>query len=267
MTRTIAIALIAEDPRTQTRKVDEAVVGEYAERMLAGDPFPPIACRYDGKKYWLWDGYHRLAALRRIGQKFTQVKVEEGSLSDAEWDSCSVNASHGIPRSNAEKQEAVIKALKHPKSENLSSRSIARQCLVSRRMVDHWRAKLEGSPLPEELEEATEQRSGGHLSHLDENSSTIPRVEFLEPAEKMPTLIEESPPIEHPSVVLGQDGKHYPKQKAKVIELPTPAVRARRLVEELLELLSDDLELRELLEMVAARLRGEEEAKHGLSAV
>ena len=51
------------DGGTQPRaKIDQAVCDEYAERMKAGEKFPPIDVFFDGEDYWLADGFHRISA-------------------------------------------------------------------------------------------------------------------------------------------------------------------------------------------------------------
>jgi len=38
------------------------VMEDYAEQMRNGVEFPPITVFFDGKEYWLADGFHRLGA-------------------------------------------------------------------------------------------------------------------------------------------------------------------------------------------------------------
>ena len=65
--RPINLADIRLDAGTQIRAgVTEEVVSEYAERMLAGDQFPPADAFFDGKAYYLADGFHRVEASKRI---------------------------------------------------------------------------------------------------------------------------------------------------------------------------------------------------------
>ena len=40
--------------------------------------------RFDGKSYWLEDGFHRLEAVRKIGLKTIAAKVIPGTLAEME---------------------------------------------------------------------------------------------------------------------------------------------------------------------------------------
>lgn len=46
-------------------KLNGSVVYDYEDQMRAGDKFPPIVVFFDGSRYWLADGFHRVAAARR----------------------------------------------------------------------------------------------------------------------------------------------------------------------------------------------------------
>jgi len=67
--KTVAINVINVDGQTQMRAMvlDPEVVEDYAINMADGAEFPPIILFYDGEKYWPGDGFHRIAAARRIG--------------------------------------------------------------------------------------------------------------------------------------------------------------------------------------------------------
>ena len=47
-------------------KMDPDVVLDYAEVMKAGKKFPPLLTFFDGKDYFLADGFHRLYAAREL---------------------------------------------------------------------------------------------------------------------------------------------------------------------------------------------------------
>lgn len=146
----LQIGYIQEPEETKTREIDLAIVTEYAERMLAGDRFPAIRCRQEGKRYWLVDGRHRLAATRRAGLKDIEAMVEPGTLQDAVWDSASANRTHGLRRTQKQTQGAIIKALRHGKAKSLSDGQVASHVGVSRQTVTAWREKLERGELDED---------------------------------------------------------------------------------------------------------------------
>ena len=66
---------------TQSRaKIDEQTVAEYADRMMDGDVFPPVIVFYNGKDYWLADGFHRFFAAKRCAAPNIKCEVLDGDL-------------------------------------------------------------------------------------------------------------------------------------------------------------------------------------------
>ena len=67
----LALDMIRRDGKTQMRcALHDETADTYAERMLAGDTFPPLVVFYDGAMHWLADGFHRLAARRKVASNF-----------------------------------------------------------------------------------------------------------------------------------------------------------------------------------------------------
>lgn len=87
-------------PRTQ---IDETVIAEYSEAMQMGAIFPPVTVLYDGSKYWLADGFHRVKAKKRIGGRKILAEIRLGSRRDAILFSVGANARHGLQRTNTDK--------------------------------------------------------------------------------------------------------------------------------------------------------------------
>ena len=58
--KTLPMDVIRIDGGTQSRvKIRTDVVDDYAEHMANGAVFPPGVAFFDGKEYWLADGFHR----------------------------------------------------------------------------------------------------------------------------------------------------------------------------------------------------------------
>lgn len=116
------------------------VIDDYAEQMRHDTEFPPVTVYFDGKAYWLADGFHRLMAAKqaRPGQAI-EVDVQQGTLSQAQWFSFSANKSHGLRRTNEDKQRAITAALAHPQSRGLSNRQIAEHCGVAESTIRNHR--------------------------------------------------------------------------------------------------------------------------------
>jgi hypothetical protein len=125
------------DGGTQPRAaLQQDVIQEYREMMVAGVKFPPLTVFHDGEAYWLADGYHRLGALLRINpSEPIDCDVRQGTCADAQWYSYSANQTHGLRRSNDDKRRAVQAALAHPSAATLSDSQIAQHCGVCRDTV------------------------------------------------------------------------------------------------------------------------------------
>jgi hypothetical protein len=122
------------------------VIDEYTESMKAGTQFDPVIVYFDGTDYWLADGFHRIAAARRaFPDQPIEAEVREGSLADAQWYSYGANKTHGLRRTNEDKERAVRNALQHPKAEKLSNGELANHCGVSNETVRKYRMNLEAT--------------------------------------------------------------------------------------------------------------------------
>jgi hypothetical protein len=100
------------DAGTQTRVgVDSSVVDEYAERMAAGDVFPPLDVFFDGSKYYLADGFHRLLAATHNKLTTFPCSVHSGTIKDALWFAIGANKTNGIRRNHGDVRRAVELAL------------------------------------------------------------------------------------------------------------------------------------------------------------
>jgi ParB-like chromosome segregation protein Spo0J len=132
---------LSEDLQLRDGLNDDAVK-DYADRLDAKTLLPPLTVVHDGSRHWLVDGFHRYHAAKRSGLVEFHCDVREGSKQDAEWLSCSVNARHGLRRTNEEKKRAILKALAHPHSSGLTVREIAAHVGCHFTTVADYRANL-----------------------------------------------------------------------------------------------------------------------------
>jgi len=123
-------------------RIDPETVREYAERMKAGDRFPPVQVYFDGTDHWLSDGFHRVKAAGEAGIKSIQAEVWEGTRDDAFWMSLGANKDHGLRRTNDDKARAVKAAL--AARPRLSDRAIADHVGVHFNTVAKHRAEIQG---------------------------------------------------------------------------------------------------------------------------
>ena len=126
----IPLSSIQRDASIQCRaEIDLGVVNDYAERMSAGDKFPPVELFGVAGKCWPGDGWHRIMAAESIGAKSIVAHLRKGGRVDALKHALSANSLHGHRRSNADKRRCVEIAL--AEFPNDSSRKIAKLCGVS----------------------------------------------------------------------------------------------------------------------------------------
>ncbi len=98
MIKSVPIKDIRIDGNTQQRPVDDNVVKRYAALMKDGFKFPPVEIITDGKSKYLTDGYHRYFAAIKLGKKYIEANVIEGTQRDAIYLSFSANKDNAFPR-------------------------------------------------------------------------------------------------------------------------------------------------------------------------
>ena len=106
MEKQLTLKDIRTDGGTQQRAVDDDVVARYKALMQDGRKFPAISVVHDGKDYWLWDGFHRYHAERKLGKNYIQANITDGTKRDAIFFSFTANQDHGFPR-----QAGTVKAM------------------------------------------------------------------------------------------------------------------------------------------------------------
>lgn len=145
MPTTLPLTSIRTDGGTQSRtRIVEEVVADYAAAYKARTPMPPPTVYYDGKDYWLADGFHRYRAAERAGLLTLRCDVKHGTKKEAAWHSVGANRTHGLRRTNEDKQNAVKMALQlHPERSN---RAIAEHVGVEHHLVASVRGQLGDSP-------------------------------------------------------------------------------------------------------------------------
>lgn len=156
---TIHLDAIRLDGGTQPRAgINEEYVDELAEAIQAGATLPPIDVIYDGDAYWLYDGFHRVAAHRKADYRLVPANIHQGTQADAQWRSYAANQTHGLRRSQADKERAIRAALKHPSAVGQADAAIARHLGVSDKTVTKYRQDMEASSEIPKISERTVQR-------------------------------------------------------------------------------------------------------------
>lgn len=143
-TETYALRLIKAEDRFQARAVmDQFVIDRYASQLKAGVTFPPVTIFQSPEMgLILVDGFHRYVAHERAKIKQIAATVIEGTERDALLFALSANQEHGMPRTNADKRNAVTALLSDEEWVKWSDAEIARKLGVSDRFVASVRAEV-----------------------------------------------------------------------------------------------------------------------------
>lgn len=142
-TQRIAVEQIKTNGGTQPRdQVNQEIVNEYAEAMRNDVTFPAVVLFYDGSDYWMADGFHRYHAALLAEVEKLLAEVHQGTRRDAVLYSVGANATHGLPRTNADKRRAVMTLLNDKDWAKWSDREVAKRCCVSNNFVGDIRRSL-----------------------------------------------------------------------------------------------------------------------------
>ena len=156
---TVHLDAIRLDGGTQPRGgINDDYVTELVEALQAGVTLPPVDIMYDGQSYWLFDGFHRHAAHRQANYLVVPAIIHQGTQEEAQWRSYAANQTHGLRRSQADKERAIRAALKHPSAVGQADAAIARHLGVSDKTVTKYRQDMEASSEIPKISERTVQR-------------------------------------------------------------------------------------------------------------
>lgn len=138
----VKVSSIRMDDALQPRaSITDEAVAEYAQAMADGVSLPPCLVVREGKTHWLCDGFHRVAAAKRIRRKTVECQVVVGDKQHAIWLASAANKNHGVRRTNADKRRAVLMALSV--KGDAPYREIADHCAVTHEMVRQLKAQVD----------------------------------------------------------------------------------------------------------------------------
>ena len=146
--KTLSLDVINITGGTQSRlKIDQNYVEEIYEKMKDEVEYDAVTIFFDGKEYWLADGFHRYHATRKLGKASIKCKITNGLLRDAILYSKSANNNHGLPPTLQDKLNNAKELCDDFEWSGFSNRQIGRICDVSHVTV----AKLRIGKVPEKV--------------------------------------------------------------------------------------------------------------------
>jgi hypothetical protein len=194
----IALNLIKADHALQPRvAMDDEHWSRMARSYVEGDDVPPpIHLFFDGKSYWLVDGFHRYKAawsLRHMGAKFTHIKafVHQGTKREAIVFAAQANLDNrSKPMNDADRKKALFMLMDDPEWRKKSPKFLGKIVGISTSTSRKYWCEffhVRGFPIPDMSEDSkgravpTKQRktssndlpkisrhgSGQHITTLD----------------------------------------------------------------------------------------------------
>ena len=166
-------------------KLDAGTIDAYCEDLKNGAIFPPIdVFREKGSgRCILSDGFQRLLAHIHAEREEIECNIHEGGPHEALLHALGANAQHGLRRTNADKRNAVMMALKDPAISALLVKEIADICRVTKRTVNRMiNEQITADP--------DENGSQVGTKSQDENDSQKPTAADHRPTKEPPTQAE-----------------------------------------------------------------------------
>lgn len=171
--KSVKINSVRIDGDTQSRvDIDANWVNGIVDDIKNEIKYDPIEARFDGVHYWLSDGFHRYLANKQIGAKEINVAYLPGTQLDAQIDSYSANSKHGKPRTRADKQKAVEKAVAHPQLQGKSNYEIAKICMVSQPFVAAVRDPSKKKKQTENVEKHFKEKAEKNTNLISSENTT-----------------------------------------------------------------------------------------------
>jgi hypothetical protein len=84
--KTLSLAIVTVRPLLEEIEVaplDEQIVAAHIQEIEPTRSSSALKACFDGTDYWLFDGYHRLEAMKRLGFNSCLVQIYKGSRRDA----------------------------------------------------------------------------------------------------------------------------------------------------------------------------------------
>jgi N6-adenosine-specific RNA methylase IME4 len=211
-TDSVLISLIRKDGGTQSRvEQNQLVIDDYAEKMLAGDVFPPPTVFFDGSSYWLADGFHRVNAAIQAGFEEIYCEVKSGALRDAVLYSVGANAKHGLRRTNEDKRHVVTVLLNDEEWGKWSNVKIAEMCGVSDTFVSNIRTLLSLPTVGSDKKVYIDRygfRNEMNTERIGKTAKITPEVRVI---------VKETPLADNTKDLI-RLSKFEPEQQAKIVE-------------------------------------------------
>jgi ParB-like chromosome segregation protein Spo0J len=179
----LPLSIIKIDGGTQQRDIDIPTQQRYAKLMAESVKFPPVEVVYDGKNYFLTDGFHRYFAAKENNVKMISTNVTDGTQRDALWISYGVNNLHGLPKKEKDNRHIILEIHADDEWKSKTQKEIADHVGVTQQYV----AKvLKDTEVPVSQPVVTSDVKSPVLSQVAENKEDTDNSGQSIPTENLP---------------------------------------------------------------------------------
>jgi ParB-like chromosome segregation protein Spo0J len=246
--RNVPVEDLVLDPNLNLRdKLDDFTVERYIE---AWERLPPVTVFEVEGRWLLADGFHRHAAVVKLGRRMMPAEIRQGTFSDALDFVAGVNLFHGLPLTRSERRRAVeVKLRLH---HDWSDRRLSEELGASRELIAKTRKMLiDGGQVP-----ASSTRIGAdgktypsaglpkdpneHLpkgrpiAQQDEPREKVGREPARSPVSSILVVEESARPVDLPSAP-------WDDASAKAIALAPPVAPVAPTIDEMLSLMTNQI--------------------------
>ncbi len=142
----VLIEAITLNAGTQQRQLSPDVVSHYADLRSDGIELPPVEIIRTGKDDILWDGFHRIAVAKNLGENHIRANIQIGTERQAIWLSYKANSEHGFTRQPGATKFILEAIFADPEWSQMTVQEIARHVGCSRKHASQ--VKNEGGAQP-----------------------------------------------------------------------------------------------------------------------
>lgn len=143
LNKNLPLRLINVSGDTQQRALSLETIENYLGLMKDGEEFPPVEVVFDGKDYWLWDGFHRLECAKRLKKDTIEANVQSGDIRRAKWLSFSANNKHGLQRNLGDVEHIIRQIFVDAQWKRQPVAKIAKHVGCSRQSVYNIKRKID----------------------------------------------------------------------------------------------------------------------------
>ena len=145
----LPIEKIRIDGDTQPRAdINKNAVEEYASLISEKVLMPPVIVYFDGKEYWLVDGFHRYFSHKKLGLTEMLVDIRNGTLREAQFFSKGAHNGRGLGHNSKDYEYIILSMVSDKEWGQLSNRALGKHVGISAMTVGRIKKKADVQQSP-----------------------------------------------------------------------------------------------------------------------